>query len=137
MNNIWMQRMMKYYQKYAELMRGRYGRFDQINKALLIFWVLMLVFARWIPFYLGNILALIALGLILYRFCSKRIYPRSNENQKFIQMIDRIKDFLKGKKGTYRYFKCPECKQKMRAPKGRGKIKVTCKNCQTQFVKKV
>ena len=48
-----------------------------------------------------------------------------------------MKDFLKGKNGTYRYFKCPECKQKMRAPKGRGKIKVTCKHCHTQFVKKV
>lgn len=132
-----MQRMMKYYQKYAELMRGRYGRFDQINKALVIFWVVMLIVDRWIPFYIGNILAIIAFGLILYRFCSKRIYPRSNENQKFIRLIERTKDFLKGKKGPYRYFKCPECKQKMRAPKGRGKIKVTCKNCQTQFVKKV
>lgn len=118
-------------------MRGRYGRLDQVNKALLIFWAVMMIFDRWIPFYIGNILAIAAFVIVLYRFCSKKIYPRSNENQKFIQWIAQIKDFFKGKKGTYRYFKCPECKQKMRAPKGRGKIKVTCKNCHKQFIKKV
>lgn len=137
MGNIWIQRLTKFYQKYAYLMRGRYGRLDQINKALLIVWAVMMIFDRWIPFYIGNILAIAAFVLVLYRFCSKKIYPRSNENQKFVQWLARMKDFLKGKNGTYRYFKCPECKQKMRAPKGRGKIKVTCKHCHTQFVKKV
>jgi len=37
----------------------------------------------------------------------------------------------------YRYFKCPKCQQSLRAPKGRGTIKVTCSNCQNQFIKKV
>ena len=36
----------------------------------------------------------------------------------------------------YRYFKCPKCQQSLRAPKGRGTIKVTCSNCQNQFIKK-
>lgn len=137
MGNIWLQRLTKVYQKYAELMRGRYGRLDQINKALLIVWAVMMLLDRWIPLYIGYILSIVAFGMVLYRFCSKKIYPRSNENQKFIQWLARVKDFFKGKKAPYRYFKCPECKQKMRAPKGRGKIKVTCKNCHTQFVKKV
>ncbi|MGH1831992.1 hypothetical protein ABE871_11135 [Enterococcus gilvus] len=137
MGNIWMQRVTKLYQKYAHFMRGRYGRFDQINKALLVIWAIMMILDRWIPYYIGNILAVAAFALVLYRFLSKKIYPRSNENQKFIQWIAQMKDVFKGKKATYSYFKCPECKQKMRAPKGRGKIKVTCKNCHTQFTKKV
>jgi len=132
-----MQRVTKLYQKYAHLMRGRYGRFDQINKALLVLWAIMMILDRWIPYYIGNILAVAAFALVLYRFLSKKIYPRSNENQKFIQWIAQMKDVFKVKKATYSYFKCPECKQKMRAPKGRGKIKVTCKNCHTQFTKKV
>lgn len=36
----------------------------------------------------------------------------------------------------YLYFKCPKCKQEMRAPKGKGKIRVTCKNCGETFEKK-
>jgi ribosomal protein L37AE/L43A len=38
---------------------------------------------------------------------------------------------------TYAIFKCPSCKQKLRAPKGRGKIQVTCSKCHNQFIKKV
>ena len=37
----------------------------------------------------------------------------------------------------YAIFKCPNCKQKLRAPRGRGKIQVTCSKCRTQFIKKV
>lgn len=79
-------------------MRGRYGRFDQINKALLVLWAIMMILDRWIPYYIGNILAVAAFALVLYRFLSKKIYPRSNENQKFIQWIAQMKDVFKGKK---------------------------------------
>ena len=36
-------------------------------------------------------------------------------------------------RGTYKYFKCPNCKQQLRAPRGRGKIEVTCQKCHTVF----
>ncbi|MCR5685040.1 MAG: hypothetical protein K6G81_06395 [Lachnospiraceae bacterium] len=36
----------------------------------------------------------------------------------------------------YRIFKCPSCKQKLRVPKGRGKIRITCRRCGNEFVKK-
>ncbi len=36
----------------------------------------------------------------------------------------------------YAYFTCPKCGQEMRAPKGKGKILVTCKNCGEKFEKK-
>lgn len=81
-----MQRLTKFYQKYAYLMRGRYGRLDQINKALLIVWAVMMIFDRWIPFYIGNILAIAAFVLVLYRFCSKR----------FIREAMKIKNLFSG-----------------------------------------
>ena len=37
---------------------------------------------------------------------------------------------------NYRFYKCPQCKQKVRVPKGRGKICITCPKCRTEFVKK-
>ncbi|MBO1305483.1 hypothetical protein JZO70_04885 [Enterococcus sp. 669A] len=137
MQGIWMQRLLKLYQKYAQFMRGRYGRWDTLNKVLVITGLVVSLFSRWIPYYIGDLLVIALVGLALYRFLSKRIYPRSNENQKFSQIITKIKqrDFKIDR--TYRQFKCPSCKQKMRAPRGKGKIKVTCKNCHTQFIKKV
>ncbi|MGM0212972.1 hypothetical protein [Enterococcus sp. AZ109] len=137
MQGIWMQRLLKLYQKYAQFIRGRYGRWDQLNKVMVITGLVVSIFSRWISYYIGDLLAVILVGFALYRFLSKRIYPRSNENQKFLQLVTKIRqrDFKLDR--TYRHFKCPSCKQKMRAPRGKGKIKVTCKNCHTQFIKKV
>ena len=36
-------------------------------------------------------------------------------------------------KQNYKIVKCPKCKQKLRLPRGRGKIVVTCKKCSYEF----
>ena len=36
----------------------------------------------------------------------------------------------------YRIFYCPTCKQKIRAPKGKGKIQITCPKCKTEFIRR-
>ncbi len=38
---------------------------------------------------------------------------------------------------VYKVFRCPACGEKMKVPKGAGKIRVKCPHCQTQFEKKV
>ncbi len=35
----------------------------------------------------------------------------------------------------YKVFKCPNCKQKVRVPKGHGKIEITCPRCRANFIK--
>ncbi len=37
---------------------------------------------------------------------------------------------------TYRFFSCPQCEQRVRVPKGKGRIEITCPKCRTSFVKK-
>lgn len=37
---------------------------------------------------------------------------------------------------THRFYRCPSCKQKVRIPKGRGKVTITCPKCRTKFVKR-
>ena len=39
--------------------------------------------------------------------------------------------FISGK--THKYFTCPNCRQKLRVPKGNGRITITCPKCKTQF----
>ena len=36
----------------------------------------------------------------------------------------------------FRFFKCPVCKQKLRVPKGKGKVEITCPKCGNKFIKK-
>lgn len=37
---------------------------------------------------------------------------------------------------TYKVFKCPKCRQKLRVPRGKGKIMITCRRCQYEFIKR-
>ncbi|MCR5205137.1 MAG: hypothetical protein K6E47_08760 [Lachnospiraceae bacterium] len=36
-------------------------------------------------------------------------------------------------KVTYRVFKCPECGQLLRVPKGSGRVEITCRRCGKVF----
>ncbi|MBQ5503975.1 MAG: hypothetical protein IIT95_02655, partial [Oscillospiraceae bacterium] len=70
------------------------------------------------------------------------IRKRRAENDKFIKywwpfktkaqnFFRRIKDSRK-----YKFFRCPSCKNRLRVPRGKGKIKVTCPKCGERFQKK-
>ena len=36
----------------------------------------------------------------------------------------------------YRIFKCPKCGQKLRVPRGKGKIAIRCRKCGEEFIRK-
>ena len=44
--------------------------------------------------------------------------------------LDRIQKAL-----DYSVEKCPHCENRMRIPKGKGKLKITCKQCENSFLK--
>lgn len=127
--------------KTQRFMTGRYG-FDQLSLALL---ALTLVFALLGSFTGSLILSLLGpLCLILcyYRAFSKKLYKRQQENYKFLHRWYPVRDWfekkyarLKGMK-THKYFKCKNCKQTLRVPRGRGKLVVTCPKCKTEVHKK-
>ena len=48
-----------------------------------------------------------------------------------------LRSWLARDRKNYCYFKCPTCRQVQKAPKGRGRIRVTCHNCGNVFEKKV
>ena len=90
---------------------------------------------------------LYAVGIILFCLCYFRIFSRNvskrqAENTRFLYRQQRVKRFFTGKKQEwkdrriYRYFKCPQCGQKMRAPRKKGKIRVTCSKCAHVFITK-
>ena len=123
-------------------MYGRYGS-DQLNMAILVAAVLvsltnsvLTVFLRESTVYSGivaPILSVIVYGLLIYSFFrmfSRNIYKRQRENRRFTQLWMRLKD------RNNRYFRCPNCKQTVRVPRGRGKICIRCPKCGKKFTRK-
>ena len=37
---------------------------------------------------------------------------------------------------SYKIFKCPDCGQKIRIPRHKGRIEITCPKCKTKFIRK-
>jgi uncharacterized paraquat-inducible protein A len=114
-------------------MAGRYGT-DRLNMAILgagLVASLLSMMVRVAPVNL--ILWALSYGLMIWaiiRSLSRNTYKRYQENRKFLQVFDRLKD------REHRYFDCPKCHQMVRVPRGKGKIAITCPRCREKFVKK-
>ena len=128
-------------QKFIRFMQGRNG-FDQFSQFLNIVVVVLFVislFTKWKKLYT------IGLGVMAYmyfRVFSKNISKRYMENQKFCNLRydvsikwNKMKKEWEQRK-IYRFYHCPICSQKVRVPKGRGKICITCPKCRSEFIKK-
>ena len=127
-------------EKFKKFMYGRNGG-DQLSNALLILSVILtfggqLAKISWLP-----LIGYIPLGLSLFRVFSKDIAKRRMENYKFAMLLSPVYSKLKsaqkriGDSKTHKYYKCPNCNQQLRVPKGKGKIVVTCSKCGTKFNK--
>lgn len=124
-----------------KFMQGRYGG-DQLSLSLLIFSFVLSLIGRTTRLQFIIILSYIPLGIGIYRMFSRDISKRSMENYKFAMLMSpiykrylSIRGRIKDSK-THKYFKCPNCKQKLRIPRGKGKIIVTCNKCNHKFNKK-
>lgn len=122
-------------------MAGRYGT-DQLSK--LILWISLAclavsMFTRMNVFY---ILGLVLLIYTYYRMFSRNVAKRYAENQKYLNWrygfaVRRNKRKVHWEqRKIYRFYKCPQCRQKVRVPKGKGKVAITCPKCRMEFVRK-
>lgn len=122
-------------------MTGRYG-VDSLSKFMLGTAVVLLVFAMGFRNNFLNTLACLLVLLCYFRMFSRNYQKRAEENQKFLELKGKAATFLKREKEyfeqrkTHHIYKCPSCKQKIRVPKGKGKICITCPKCHTEFIKK-
>lgn len=114
-------------------MYGRYGH-DKLNRAILGAGLVLSLVALFLPVPLVQLmLQLLVYGLLalsLFRCFSRNHYKRYRENRKYLLLLDRFRD------QENRYFECPQCRQTVRVPRGKGKIAITCPKCREKFVRK-
>lgn len=127
---------------FRRFMQGRYGT-DQLSIGLLVVLFLISLLGR--LFQLGkiiDILYVLVAFFIFYRVFSKNTAKRYQENIKFLKFWHLLKNKLLNNiklirdARYYRYYKCANCGQKLRVPKGKGKIAITCPKCKTSMIRK-
>lgn len=125
-----------------QLLSGRYG-IDQLGKFLLVLSIVLAILNSIFHIRLFWILGMGGLLLCYLRMFSRNINARYRENQKFLQKVfpltkraRSIKIYLQECR-TYRHLHCKNCRQKIRVPKGKGKIEIKCPQCEHRFIKKV
>ena len=119
------------------LMYGRYGS-DRLSFFLLFLYV-GLIFISALPHMAWiSWVALAVLLWDLFRMFSRRIDRRRAENARFLPLFGPVIRWFKMRRTIHRdkdhrYFKCPNCGQYLRVPRGKGKITVNCRNCGASF----
>lgn len=121
-----------YLNKISYYFRDSYG-FDKFSKYLIIIGLLLTT---------GRYSAIFGYAIVIYsiwRSISKNKYKRYEElsvfenylmilKQKFFRSKASIIDYRK-----YKVFKCPHCSQRLRVPRKKGKLVITCKKCGNEF----
>ena len=131
-------------EKLAKLMYGRYG-VDQLGRAMLIFALVLCVLSLFVSIRFSGIIYYISLILIILmyiRMFSKNIQKRYQENNKylslkasFLRKFQREKEIFSQRR-FYHFYRCPRCRQRIRIPRGKGRIEIRCPKCSQTFIKK-
>ncbi len=130
---------------FDNFMSGRYGS-DNLSRFLLGVCLVCLVLSFFVLPGFFYVLALAALIWGYYRMLSRNCVARSEENEKYLEIKDNLLGrFQKtGQQASkrasetkdYHIYKCPSCGQKIRIPRGKGKICITCPKCGQEFQKR-
>lgn len=126
---------------FARFMSGRYGA-DNLSYAMVITALVMTVIGALSGLGILTLMADALLIVMFVRMLSKDRYRRAHENQVYLEKTQSVRravtEWMNRVKNSkkYRYFTCPQCKARLRVPRGVGNVTITCKSCGNRFDKK-
>lgn len=136
---------------------------DELNRAMLIAAIVFTIIGVFLfqngtwPRYVTGGFATVLLVLVVLRLFNRNPARRNTENMRFLAAATSVRDWFKrvfrprsGSARThraqkarknptwseirqYKYFICPQCAQRLRVPRGKGRIRVTCTHCRNVF----
>lgn len=137
---------------FAGFMRGRYGN-DNLNRTLMIVTLILIVINFIARSSILNFTVVMMLIYVYSRMLSRNISARMRENQAYLRFETAVRNKIRRRNGggfskgsvsftskadkTHKILRCPACGEKLRVPKGAGKINISCPHCRTKFTKKV
>ncbi|NCB63894.1 MAG: hypothetical protein EOM52_09865 [Clostridia bacterium] len=122
------------------MMYGRYGG-DQLSICLLGLYVILYLVSLLTHIAFFYVLGILLILWAFFRMFSRNLEKRRGENQRFLTMMSPMIRWCKLHRAIrrdkdHRYFKCPNCGQQLRVPRGKGKVTVSCRNCGVSFEEK-
>lgn len=132
--------MKNFRDKIQEFMSGRYG-VDDLGRLLFYVSLVLLILSLFVRSSFLSFLIMLLLIYDLFRVMSRNTSARWAENQKFLGLKDRVAGSLRNATRSARdrehvYFRCPNCHQTVRVPRGKGNISIHCPKCHTDFVRR-
>ena len=127
--------------RFSKFMQGRYG-VDSLSRFLSVVLLAVIILRMFIRIPLSGTITLVILVILYWRMFSRNIPKRYEENQKFLQIRDKLLGRFSNfgsnmsQMKDYHIYKCPRCNQKIRIPRGKGHIMVRCPKCGYEFHKK-
>lgn len=132
---------MNFRNRFSQFMQGRYGM-DSFTRFLLVLSMACLILSS---LFQSTIFSIACWGLLIYmyfRVFSRNITARYAEEQKYIRIKEDVKAYIRRDKSVidadkaHRIYRCPQCRQKIRVPRGKGRIEITCPKCSRKFIKR-
>lgn len=132
---------------FSSFFSGRYGA-DELSRFLSVcgcICILLSLALRDNGSFLKLLFSAAALALLV--FCYVRIFSRNfarrrEENRKYLSYRNRFLGSLRLLKSCFlqrkefAFFRCPSCREIVRVPRGKGRIRITCPRCGYAFEKK-
>ena len=118
-------------------MYGRYG-WDHLNVFLLAACLACCILDTVLRGSVFYYFYMVFFVLAMFRALSRNFARRKAENAKFMTLAGPAIRWVKLRRTihrdkAHRYFKCPNCGQQLRVPRGKGKVTITCRNCGVSF----
>lgn len=135
------------------MFQGRYGS-DQLNRVLGITAVCIALASMFLHYdspvrYAFSALSTVCIVVVVLRMFSRNFSARSRENAQFaswwVPFSAKVRGLFSGgvraartsptfaERRKFKYFICPQCAQRLRVPRGKGKLRVTCTRCGNKF----
>lgn len=127
-------------EKFYRFMQGRYGG-DQLSRFLMILTVACMV----LSLFGADFFYIIGFALLIYsyfRIFSRNRYKRQAENAVYLKYEYKVRQFFAtwkrnmAQRKAHHIYRCPSCRQKIRVPRGKGKIEIRCPKCSNTFIKR-
>ncbi len=132
---------MNWRDKFVRFMYGRYG-IDELGNFLFCVIIGLCISSLFVRSHVVDVLLYTTIIIAYFRMFSRNTYKRSYENEKYIRFRNKLKMKWGNRKvraeqrKTYKFFKCPNCRQTIRIPKGHGKIEIRCPKCHEKFIRR-